>query len=359
MTRRVAWLTRRSIGFVACLVGLALVQPAFAGELALSIEEAVRLATATDIDYQIALLTWQNARIDDLIARSQGEMTPYERLQRDLTLQRAENTFVQARDNLILGVINDYIGLIQAARQVEIRARQLELAEAQLHRTEQMIAIGNATEQDRMRQMNQVVTARLNAESARRTYESRYGSFLARLGLPDDVELILNDTLPVRPFTYVLEEALQAAREASFAVWEREVNLRLAEMELENLRSQNPAPLALQKAENNFRIQQLNAQKADMQFVSQFTTQFHSLADAWTQLQNAERDYQIAMENYQQVVRQYEAGLRTEQERLQAEIDRLIAEQSILDARNNYAISYMEFERSLGIPFPYGEEAQQ
>ena len=47
MTRRVAWLTRRSIGFVACLVGLALVQPAFAGELALSIEEAVRLAVVS------------------------------------------------------------------------------------------------------------------------------------------------------------------------------------------------------------------------------------------------------------------------------------------------------------------------
>src|SRR5690606_13151822 len=211
----------------------------------------------------------------------------------------------------------------------------------------------------RLRQTNQVVNAELNLANARRTYESRRQTLLARLGLPEDVELKLTDSLPVHPFTYTLEETLERAREASFEVWERQVNLRLAEMDLENLRSQNPAPLALRKSENSFRIQQLNAQKAESQFVTQFTNQFHSVADAWRQLENAERDYKISQENYRQFMRQYEAGLRTEQELVQAEIDRLNAEQSIFDARNNYAKALLQFELALGKPLPYGEEAER
>lgn len=348
---RVALLT------VLCF-GLLLSPAAGAAERTLTIDEAVRLALEADIDYQIALLTWENAEIDDRIARAQGDMTPYEQLQHELTLRRAQNTFSQAQNNLILSVISDYIGLIQAAQQLEIRERQLSLAEAELHRTEQMIQIGNATEQDRLRQTNQVVNAQLSAEAARRTFETRRSSFLERLGLSEDVQLILDDALPVRPFIYTLDEALDRAREASFEVWERQVNLRLAEMDLESLRSQSPAPLALKKAENNFRIQQLNAQKAKAQFATQFTNQFHTVADSWKQLENAERDYRIALDSYNQTLRQYEAGLKTEQEMAQAEIDRLSAEQSIVDARNNYATQLLELDIALGLPLPYGEGEQ-
>lgn len=355
MRRPLSTSARRGLIVSILLASLLVASGAFAAERTLTIDEAVRLALDADIDYQIALLTWENAEIDDRIARAQGEMTPYESLQRDLALRRAQNTFAQARNQLILGVINDYVGLIQATNQLAIRERQVALAEAELRRTEQMINIGNATEQDLLRQTNQVVNAELNAASARRTYENRYTSFLRRLGLSDDVRLVLNDTLPVHPFTYTLEEALATAREVSFDVWEREVNLRLAEMDLASLRTQNPAPLALQKAENNFRIQELNAQKAETQFTTQFMTEYHAMVDAWRQLENAERDYTISMESYQQVVRQYQAGLKTEQEMAQAEIDRLSAEQTIADARNNYAISYLEFELSLGRELPYGE----
>lgn len=330
-----------------------------AAEKELSIAEAVALAQAADIDYRIAALTWENAQIDDRTARASGPLTPYETLQRDLQFRRAENTFAQAHTSLVLGVIRDYISLRQSKAQLEIRERQLKLAEAELERVEQLIAIGNATEQDRLREINRVTSARLSAAAARRTFESRYESFLSRLGLDPDVKLILQDELPVVPFNYTLEETLETARAASFDVWEREVNMKLAEMDLNNLMAQNPAPLALKKAENNFTIQQLNAQKAETAFITQTTEQFHRMADAWTELQNAERDYLVAMESYKQAVRQYEAGLRTETDMASAEIDRLNAELAIFDARNNYALSLLEFEVMLGLPLPYGEEAEQ
>src|SRR5690606_11497518 len=146
----------------ALLLAFLAAAPAAAAEYELTIAEAVQLALRADIDYQIAKLTWENAEIDDRIARVQGELTPYEQLQRDLSLRRAQNTFAQAHNNLVFGVIDDYLGLIQATRQLEIRERQLALAKAELLRTEQMIEIGNATEQDRLRQTNQVVNAELN-----------------------------------------------------------------------------------------------------------------------------------------------------------------------------------------------------
>lgn len=347
----------RTITALSVFLLLTLTAPVWAAEYPLSIEEAVQLARDADLNYQIAELTWENAQIDDTIARAQGAMTAYEQLQHDLSTRQAQNTFLAARNDLALGVVNDYFNLIRAAHDVEIRNRQLTLAENELTRVEQMIAIGNATEQDRLRQVNQVVSAQLSAASAQRTYAAQHSAFVRRLGLAEDVQLVLHDRLEVFPFTYTLDESIAVAREASFDVWQRGVNLQLAEMDLSNLRSQNPAPLALKKSENNFRIQQLNAEQAETQFATQFATQFHSVADAWTQLENAERDYQIAIASYNQTLRQYEAGLRTESEMAQAQIDQLSAEQSILDARTNYAVALMEFELTLGKPLPIGEEA--
>lgn len=323
----------------------------------IDITTAVRLALEADIDYQIALLTWENAKIDDETARVGGETSPYARLQQNLSLRRAQHAFEQAHVNLVLGVAGDYVGLTQAERQLEIRQRQLGVAEEQMARVEEMVRIGHATEQDLLREQNQVTTARLNLATAERTYTNRRLEFVERLGLTGKAELELFDAPAVEPLDLSLDAALQLGRAASFDIWERQVNLQMAQMELENQRAQNLAPLALQKVENNHRIEELNAARADRQFQAQFEASYHSLRDAWLQLENAEREYLLAEATYRQSRRQFDAGLKTPLEMESAEIDRLSAELAVQSARGDYALQQMQFAASLGWALPYAGEA--
>src|SRR5690606_32590369 len=130
------------------------------------------------------------------------------------------------------------------------------------------------------------------------------------------------------PFDWTLEETLVYALKHSFSVWERETNLRIAEMDLEALRAQDPAPLQLQKAENNFRITQLNALKADRSFRNSVANAYHSLMDAARRLESAKVEYELALASFEVERRQYELGLTTDTEWEQAQLDRINAEQS-------------------------------
>src|SRR5690606_36331838 len=97
-------------------------------------------------------------------------------------------------------------------------------------------------------------------------YRNREQTLRLPLGLSDDVILALVDEPVAVPFDWTLEETLAYALEHNFSVWEREMNLRIAQMDMEALRAQDPAPLQLQKAENNLRITELNAAQAERSF---------------------------------------------------------------------------------------------
>lgn len=339
-----------------CFVMLFSVSRVGAEQYELSLKEAVHLALEADIDYQIALLTWENAEIDHKITAIDDNVTPYESLERERNFRRAENTFAQAHNDLVLDILRDYVSLKRAAVDLDVRTREVEVAEIELAQLEEKRNIGNATEQEHLQELNRVETARLRYESAQRTYETQRKQFIRRLGLPEDVQLVVEDTLPIHPFDYELEHVLEQARQASFHVWDREAAMELARLDLEKVRSQNVAPLTLQKAENDFRIEQLQAEKEENRFMSDTVSAYYDIADAWRELANAERDYAVAQEQYNQTLRQYEVNLITDLVMKKAEIDFLNARQTLRNVQNDYALSLLEFEVMLGRTLPYGEE---
>lgn len=356
-----AWLT------AALIVGAAFVSGAWqaaaqeaGGEpgqvIELTLAEAVRLAFEHDVDHEIARLTWENARIDNMIARASGPLTQYEELQRELQERRAENNYLSSRRSLVLNVVQEYFELKQAAVQAEVARRQAELARRQLEIVRQMVAIGERHPSEELREQNRVAAAELAAENAERTYRNREEALRLRLGLPEGVTLVPVDEPVAIPFDWTLEETLVYALKHSFSVWERETNLRIAEMDLEALRAQDPAPLQLQKAENNFRITQLNALKADRSFRNSVANAYHSLMDAARRLELAKVEYELALASFEVARRQYELGLTTDTEWEQAQLDRINAEQSYRDSVFSYMRARLDLLNLIGYPFEQDEE---
>lgn len=324
--------------------------------LELTLADAIRLAFAYDVDHEIAGLNWENARIDNMIARASGPVSPYEQLQRDLQERRAENNYVSSRKSLVMNVVQEYFDLQQAATQVEVARRQADIAARELDVVREMVRIGERHPQDELREQNRVTSAQMSAETAARTLRNREEALRHRLGLPDSVQLILVDEPEVIPFDWTLEETLAYALEHNFSVWEREMNVRIAQMDLEALKVQDPAPLQLEKAENSLRITELNALQAERNFYNSVASSYHGLMDAARRLESAEIDYELAQAAFAVAQRQYEVGLTTETDWERAQLDQINALQSYRDALVSYVRTRLDLLNLIGHPLELDEE---
>lgn len=328
-------------------------------ELRLTLAEAIELAFEYDVDHEIARLNWDNARIDNLIAKASGPVSPYETLQRELQERRAQNSYVSARNSLVLAVLQDYFDLKQARHQADNALRQLEIARRELDVVREMVRIGERHPQDELREQNRVAASQLSAETAARTLSARTAAFLHRLGLDEDIELVLTDEPWAEEFDWSLEETMAYALEHSFSVWERDMNRRIAAMDFDALKVQDPAPLQLQKAENNFRVSELNAMQAERTFRNNVTNGYFGLADAARRLESAAVDFELAQAAFESARRQHEAGLTTDTDWERAQLDLRSAEQSHRDSVLAYMRARLDLLNLIGHPLGLGPAEEQ
>lgn len=316
----------------------------------LTLTEAIRLAFEYDVDHEIARLQWDNARIDNLIAEAGGPISPYEQIERELQERQAENAYVTARSNLVSAVVQDYFDVKQAQHGAEVARRQAAIAQSEMDVVRQMVRIGERHPQDELREQNRVASAELAAETAERTSAARMAALLHRLGLSGEPAPRLVDEAEAVPFEWTREETLAYALEHSFSVWERDMNLRIAKLDLEALEVQQPAPLQLSKAKNNFRVTELNALEGDRAFRNNVTTSYYALTDAARRLEAAEVDDELAEAAHESARRQHEAGLTTDVEWERAQLDRAEAAQSRHDAVVAYVRARLELFALIGHP---------
>lgn len=355
-------LAAAALGFLALIFGapdVAAAGDADGETMALTLAEAVDLAFAYDLEHAIARLQWENARIDSRIAQASGPVSPYDRLRQELQERRAENDYLSARRSLVANVVRDYLDLKQAQRQLEIARRQLDLAREELAIVREMVRIGERHAQEELREENRVAGLELSLATARRNQENRRRALLQRLGLPEDAHVeLVDEPVPV-PWSWDLDETMAYAEEHAFAVWERQANLRIAGMDLEALRVQDPPPLQLEKAENEYRIAEMNAQQGRRAFENSVRNAFHALSDAARRLETAAVDYELAVAAHDTARRRYEAGLTTDLDWARAQLELLNAEQSHHDAIYSYVLARMELLSLIGHPLDLGEDPAQ
>lgn len=322
----------------------------------LTLADAIEMAFSYDLDHEIARIQWDNARIDNLIAQASGPVSAYEQLQRDLQERRAEHTYLSARDTLVLGVVQQYFDVKQAERQAEIARREVDIARRELDVVRQMVRIGERHPQDELREQNRVAGAELSAETAARTYTARKAALLHRLGLAETVEPILVDEPEAITFAWTVEQTIDFALEHNFSVWERDMNVRIAAMDLEALRVQDPAPLQLKKAENDLRVTELTALQGERTFRTSVVASYYAVVDAAKRYEAAQVDYELAMAAFESARRQYEAGLTTDIDWQRAQLERLSAQQSYRDSVTTYVRQRLELFDLIGHPSGLDEE---
>ncbi len=351
-------LVAAALGFlsVAAPADVVLAQAQAGDVLRLTLEQAVEMAFDYDLEHAIARLQWENARIDRRIAQASGPVSPYERLRQEIQERRAENDYRSARRSLVINVTRDYLDLKQALRQLEIARRNLELARQELAVVQEMVRIGERHPQELLREENRVAGLELTLASAERNVETRRQSLLQRLGLDADAHVELVDEPEPVLWQWDFEETLTYAQENAFTVWERQANLRIAAMDLEALRVQDPAPLQLEKAENEHRIAEMQAQQAQRSFENNVRTAYHALSDAARRLETAKVDFDLAVAAHDTARRRHEAGLTTDLDWARAELDLLSAVQSYHDAIYNYIRSRLDLLSLIGHPLDLGED---
>lgn len=325
----------------------------------LTLVDAIELAFAYDLEHEIARLQWENARIDNKIAEASGPISPYEQLQRRVQERRAENAYLSAHNSLIVGVVQQYFDVRQAAHQAEVARRQADIAHRELEVVREMVRIGERHPQDELREQNRVAAAELAAENATRSYSARMKALLDRIGWDEQQEPVLV-TEPVAPsFDWTLEETFAHALEHNFSVWEREMNVGIAELDFEALRVQDPAPLQLEKEANNLRITQLTALQSERAFQANVISAYYAVTDAAKRYDAAQVDVDLARSAYESARRQHEIGLTTEIEWERAELDWLNAQQSYRDAVVSYMRERLDLLNLVGLAISVDEEFAQ
>lgn len=339
--------------------GSVLAQESRGQTMALGLAEAVELALSYDLEHAVARVQWDNARIASRIAQASGPLSPYDQLKQELEERRAEHQYVSARRSLVTNVIREYLELKQAERRLDIARRQLDVGRQELAIVRELVRIGQRHQLDELREANRVEELALEVDAAERDYETRRRAFLQRLGLDEDVQLRLVDEPEAMPWTWDIGQTLAYAAENAFSVWERAATLRIAAMDLEAVRIEDPPPLQLEKAENDYRIAELNAQQAERTFVNSVRTAFHKVTDAARRLETAAVDYELAKAEYDVARRRHQAGLTTDLDMERAEIELRSAEQAHYDALYTYVLARLELLNLIGHPLDLGEEVAE
>ncbi len=326
-------------------------------DVPLALEVAIEFALDSSIEYQIAILNWENTEIDRKIQALQPVQTEEDRLRMELANRQAERSLNNVLSNVVFSVTQDYFNLSKLERQVQLAKNQLALAEHDFNLVQRRVAMGELPERDLAREENRFASVRASVVSAERGYQTGIDNFFFLLGMTtewDSVTLITE--VPMIDFDLSLAESKTLASEKNYDVWEQAVNGKLAKIALQKVMAQDPAPLVLQKAENNYKINQLNGIRAERSFDQKLVNDWYSLQDAQRAVDAAEVDLALAKQDYNLKTTQFDAGLLNKNQLIQSENGYLNAISTLNDRKVSYLTAVWRYRADLGFPvWPFAD----
>ncbi len=335
---------------VILLMGMGIVASAKQVNVPLTLDDAIGFALESSIDYQIALLNWSNTEIDQKIQSLQPVQIEEDKLKMELAARQAQGALSTTQANVIFAVTQDYYALSRQERQLQIAENQLALAQHDLNLVSRRVSMGELPERELAKEQNRFNAVEASVATSKRNYANAVDNFFFLLGMNKQWESVnLVSEVPVPEFDLSLAASQELAQQNNQAIWERKINFRLTQITLQKVMAQDPAPLVLQKAENNYLINRLNAVKAERSFDQRLVTDWYGLQDAKRLLDAANVDYNLARDDYRLKTTQLEAGLITRNQLLQSENSYLMAVNSLNERSVNYYMAVLRYQRELGV----------
>jgi len=325
----------------------------------INLSQAINLALENNLNLKIANLDLENAQIDYQKTKANNLLTEsrYIELQGDLGLLQAKDNYTQTRNQVIIDVVQKYLQLNQAEKNITTKSKEAELEKNLLEEAKAQVKAGHKGNLDLLRQKNKYNNAVFDLEKANDDYHQSFREFKLELGINNQEEKEFNLAEIDYPEIWEIdeEEALKKAIENSFILELRKRQIELAKVDLERAEAAASPELDLRKLRNNIELANLNSTQTQKELANSIRKQFYAYKQSINGLDLSQQNLNQAQENNSIIIDQVKAGLKTKNDLLSAEISLLQAEYNLNSAILNYYTNKLTMQKLIGRKIEEGE----
>jgi len=318
----------------------------------MNLSQAINLALENNLNLKIANLDLENAQIDYEKTKANNLLTEsrYIELQGDLGLLQAKDNYNQIRNEVIIDVVQKYLQLNQAKRNITAKSKEAELEKNLLEEVKAQVKAGHKGNLDLLLQENKYNNAVFDLEKANDDYHQFFTEFKLELGLNNQEEEGFNLVEVNYPKVWQIdeEEALKKAIENSFILELRKRQIELAKVDLERAEVTASPELDLRKLKNNIELANLNFNKTQKELTNSIKKQFYTYKQTINSLDLSQQNLNQAQESNGIIIQQVKAGLKTKNDLLSAEISLMQAEYNLKSTILNYYTTKLTLQKLIG-----------
>ncbi len=315
-----------------------------------NLPKAINLALENALELKIADLSYQNARLDYKKTQANNLLTgsKYLEIQSELNLAQAEESFLQAENQVVISTITEYLKILQEEKDQTITKKQLTLEERLLEEIKVQVERGHKSELELLKQTNKYHNARLNYQKVKAAYNQNSKELKIKLGIISDFKISSKELAYPQIGSFSEETILNKTLESSFNLKLKKEQIELARVDLERAQASSTPELDLMKLENNLKKTELEYQKEKAELETTVQSLFFSYQQAIDNLELSEQNLIEAVKNHQIIEKQNQVGLTTVNDLLSADISLLQAEYNQLSAIINYYSNLLQIKSSMG-----------
>jgi outer membrane protein TolC len=324
-----------------------------------NLSQSINLALENNLNLKIANLDLENAQIDYQKTKATNLLTEsrYIELQGDLGLLQAKDNYNQIRNEVIIDVVQKYLQLNQAKRNITAKSKEVELKKNLLEEVKAQVKAGHKGNLDLLRQENEYNNAVFDLEKANDDYHQFFREFKLELGLNNQEGEGFNLVEVDSPEIWQIdeEEALKKAIENSFILELGKRQIELAKVDLERAEVAASPELDLRKLRNNIELANFNFNKTQKELANSIRKQFYAYKQTINSLDLSQQNLNQAQDNNSIIIDQVKAGLKTKNDLLSAEISLLQADYNLNSAILNYYTTKLTMQKLIGQKIEEGE----
>lgn len=324
----------------------------------MNLSQAINLALENNLNLKIANLDLENAQIDYEKTKANNLLTEsrYIQLQGDLGLLQAKDNYTQTRNQVIIDVVQKYLQLNQAEKNITAKSKEAELEKNLLDEVKAQVNAGHKGNLDLLQQENKYNNAIFDLEKANDDHHQSFREFKLELGLGNqEEEFNLVEVDYPEIWKIGEEEALKMTIENSFTLELRRRQIELAKVDLERAEVTASPELDLRKLRNNIELANLNLNKTQKELNNSIRKQYYTYKQTVNSLDLSRQNLNQAQESNGIIIEQVKAGLKTKNDLLSAEISLLQAEYNLNSTILNYYTTKLTMQKLIGQKIEEGE----
>ena len=333
-----------------CIMVIGNIQITAQESIKLDLVQAVEMAFTNNLEFQKAGYQLENAEIDAKRNEAENLLTQSNLLERqnELLLFQEKEQYQQKKEDLIIQVVDEYLQLKLAQKDLQVKEKELELEKNTLEEIKAQVKAGYKVELDVLEQSNEYYDALFSFESAKLDYQKLLGNFRVTLGLNSKSQFELA-AINIPHFKEIeLNEALQDGRQNSVALQLNTLEIDLASLELEKNKVSDAPEIDLNELENNLVITKLDYQIARQNLDYQIQSQWQNYVQMKNEIVLSQNSLNQIKENKIIISNQLKAGLASEDEELSAIIGVLEAEYRVASSVRNYYNALLNLQSIMG-----------